>query len=147
MDRSLWNDKCDYYNRDKCDNLNPNGYNFIVFQLNIRSLLSHQNELKELLNKLENKNSRVDALLLCEMKLNKNTTTLIKIPGFNLESNHRVTNKGRGTVILIREGINYVRRSDLEENVEKEIESTYLEIRAKNSKKFYGKFVSFTLCK
>ena len=135
MDRSLWNDKCDYYNTDKCDNLNPNGYNFIVFQLNIRSLLSHQNELKELLNKLENKNSRVDALLLCEMNLNKNTTKLIKIPGFNLESNHRVTNKGGGTAILIREGINYVRRSDLEENADKEIESTYLEIRAKNGKK------------
>ena len=101
MDRSLWNDKCDYYNMDKCDNLNPNGYNFIVLQLNIRSLLSHQNELQELLNKLENKYSRVDTLLLCEMNLNKYTTKLIKIPGFNFESNHRTINKGGGTAILI----------------------------------------------
>ena len=101
MDRSLWNDKCDYYDMDKCDNLIPNGYNFIIFQLNIRSLLSHQNELKELLKKLENKNSRVDTLLLCETNLNKYTTKLVKIPGFNFESNHRVTNKGGGTAILI----------------------------------------------
>ena len=35
IDWSLWNDKCDYYDTDKCDNLNLNGYNFIVFQLNI----------------------------------------------------------------------------------------------------------------
>ena len=41
----------------------------------------------------------------------------------------------KSMAILIREGINYIRRSDLEENVEKEIESTYLEIRAKNGKK------------
>ena len=99
MDRSLWNDKCDYYDMDKCDNLNPNGYNFIV--LNIRNLLSHQNKLKELLNKLENKNSRVDTLLLYEMNLNKHTTKLVKIPGFNFGSNHRVINKGGGTAILI----------------------------------------------
>ena len=74
MDQSLWNDKCDYYDTDKCENLNPNGYNFMVFQLNIQSLLTHQTELNELLNELENKISRVDVLLLCETNLNKNTT-------------------------------------------------------------------------
>ena len=136
MERSLWNDKCDYYNTDKCDNLNPNGYNFIVFQLNIRSLLAHQNELNELLNRLENKNFKVDILLLCEMNLNKNTTKLVKVPGFDLISNHRENHKGGGTAILIRKDINYVRQRDLEENEEKEIESTYLELRAKNGKKF-----------
>ena len=42
LDSSLWNDKCDYVELDKCVNLNPKNYNFIVMQLNIRSLPSHQ---------------------------------------------------------------------------------------------------------
>ena len=37
--------KCDYVELDKCVNLNPNNYNLIVMQLNIRSLLSHQEDL------------------------------------------------------------------------------------------------------
>ena len=39
-DRSMWNDKCDYYDDvDKCKNLNPENYNLVVLQHNIRSLL------------------------------------------------------------------------------------------------------------
>ena len=56
------------------------GYNFIVFQVNIRSPLAHQNELNELLNRLENKNSKLDILLLCKTNLNKNTTARSQFP-------------------------------------------------------------------
>ena len=35
LDSSLWNNKCDYMELDKCVNLNPNNYNLIVMQLNI----------------------------------------------------------------------------------------------------------------
>ena len=45
LDDLLWNDKCDYIELEKCSNLNPNNYNLIVMQLNIRSLLAHQHEL------------------------------------------------------------------------------------------------------
>ena len=45
LDASLWNDKCDYIELEECDNLNPNNYNLIVMQLNIRSVLYHQQEL------------------------------------------------------------------------------------------------------
>ena len=55
MDRNLWNDKCDYYETDKCNNLNPDSFNFISMQLNIWSFLSHRNELISLLNQLEKK--------------------------------------------------------------------------------------------
>ena len=51
LDDSLWSDKCDYWIADKCDNLNPSNYNFVVMQLNIRSLLSNIGELKLLLSK------------------------------------------------------------------------------------------------
>ena len=49
MDKSLWTDRCDYIDLEKCVNLNNNNMNLIVLQLNIRSLLAHQDELKDLL--------------------------------------------------------------------------------------------------
>ena len=44
-DRSLWNDKCDYYELSKVTNFNPEGYNLVVLQLNIRSILTNLSEL------------------------------------------------------------------------------------------------------
>ena len=57
IDSSLWSDKCDYTFTDKCKNLNPENYDLLVLQLNTRSLISKQMELKQLLQKLPNKNS------------------------------------------------------------------------------------------
>ena len=33
IDNSRWNDKCDYIEIEKCVNLNPDKYNFILVQL------------------------------------------------------------------------------------------------------------------
>ena len=73
LDETLWNDKCDFIDMEMCNNPNPNNYNLLVLQLNIRSVLAHQHELKQLLRVLEKKNSRIDAVLLCETFLTKNT--------------------------------------------------------------------------
>ena len=50
---SLLNDKCNYIDPTKCIDLNPNGYNLVALQLNIRSLLSNITKLKQLLITLE----------------------------------------------------------------------------------------------
>ena len=71
VSESLWNDKCDHLDTETCKNFNPNGMNFIVLQLNVRSLLSHQSDLRNLLHELDRRNSTVDILLLCETFLNK----------------------------------------------------------------------------
>ena len=134
-DKSLWTDKCDYIDVDKCDNLNTNNMNLIVLQLNIRSLLAHQTELRNLLCCLEKLNSVIDAVLLSETFLSKKTQTLINIPGYILFCNNREINKGGGTAILLRKDIKHPRRRDLEEFHEGKLESTYLEIYAKNKKK------------
>ena len=68
---SFWSDKCDYVQAEECNNLNPNNFNFVVLQWNIRSILSNLSELKLLLTKLENKNTPVDILLLCETFLSE----------------------------------------------------------------------------
>ena len=35
-DKVLWNDKCDYYELENCDDLNLNNYNLVTLELNIR---------------------------------------------------------------------------------------------------------------
>ena len=82
LDSSLWNDKCDYTEIEQCKNSNPNNYNLVIVQLNIRSLLSKQVELKLLLSNLEKRGSRVDLLLLCKTFLSDSTLNLVNIPGY-----------------------------------------------------------------
>ena len=100
-DCSLWNDKCDDYELGKVTNFNPEGYNLVVLQLNIRSMLINLSELQQLISTLDNKGTQVDLILLCETFLNRKTTKLVKIPGYELITNCRVTSKGGGTAILI----------------------------------------------
>ena len=107
IDSSLWSDKCDYWIADKCDNLNPSNYNFLVLQLNIRSLLAHQGDLCQLIRTTEKKNSRIDIILLCETFISKNTLSMVKIPGFTHVGNFCKDKKGGGVSILIHDGIAY----------------------------------------
>ena len=101
LDNSLWNDKCDYIELDQCNNLNPNSYNLITMQLNIHSILAHQQELSQLLHTLENKGTRIDIILLGETFLTHKTEKLVHIPGYNLIGNHQPTRKGGGVCLLL----------------------------------------------
>ena len=101
-------------------------------QLNIRSILSHQSELKHLLHILVQRNSRIDALLLCEIFLMKFTEKLMNVPDYTLISNNRTHSKGGGVAILLRSDISFKKRNDLSVLLEKEVESMYIQITAKN---------------
>ena len=114
LDKTLWNDKCDYFGMEMCNNLNSNNYNLLAMQLSIRSVLAHQHELKQLLQMLEKKNSRIDAVLLCETFLTKSTANMVNIPGYTHIGNFRTKKKGVGVSILLNEGISYKRRKDLD---------------------------------
>ena len=127
----LWNDKCDYIDPVRCTNLNPENYNFTILQHNIRGLIGHQVELKLLMDTLNSKNSPIDILLLCETFLTKHTIGLVDIPGYDVISNHRKNFKGGGTAILIKKGIPYKRHRDLDVMIEKQVESTFIEITTK----------------
>ena len=132
LDTVLWSDKCDYVDIDDCVNLNPNCYNLIVLQLNVRSLLSNQTALNQLLRDLENRKSKVDLILLCETFLTGQTCRFINLPGYTLISNEHVNRRGDGTGILVRKEVVYKTREDLCPFVEGEIEATFIEITAKN---------------
>ena len=112
-------------------NLNPNNYNLIVMQLNVRSLLAHQQELCQLLRMTERKNSQIDLLLLYETFLSKQTLSMVRIPRSTHVGNCRKNKKGGGVSILIRDGISYKRRLDLDVFEEGLSESVFIEIRSK----------------
>ena len=78
------------------------------------------------------KNSTIDILLLCETFLNKNTVSLVNLPGYKMISNHSTSHKGGGTAILIRDGKPFRRWKDLDIFLEKETESIFIEVTAKN---------------
>ena len=134
LDNALWNDKCDYMNIEKCANLNPNNYNLIVLQLNIHSLLSHQHDLSQQIRTTEKKNSRSDIILLCETFLSKNTYNMVKIRGFTHICNFCKEKKGGGVSILVRDGIAYRRRQDLDVFEEGHTESIFIEVKSRNGK-------------
>ena len=75
-------------------NLNPNNYNMNILQLNIRSLLVDQHELKVLLQQLHNKNSDIYVIALSETFLTKKVEKLVTIPGYVLYSNCCTEYKG-----------------------------------------------------
>ena len=111
-DSSLWNYKCDYYDTEICTDLNLNKYNLVILQLNIRSLLAHELELKIWLNTLNNKNSPVDAILPSEIFLTRHTEMLVNVPGYTLITNFGKDSKGVGVGILIKNSITYKHRQD-----------------------------------
>ena len=134
LDSVLWSDKRDYIDIEDCVNLNSNCYNLIVMQLNVRSLLSNQSALNQLLRDLENRKSKVDLILFCETFLTGQSRRLVSFPGYKFISTEHANRKGSGTGILVREEIMYKVRADLCPFVEGMIESTFIEIVAKNRK-------------
>ena len=134
LDSVLWSDKCDYIDIEDCVNLNPNCCNLIVMQLNVRSLLSNQSTLNQLLRDLENRKSKVDLILLCETFLTGQPCRPVSLPGYRFISSERANRKGGGKGILVREEIMYKVRADLCPFVEGMIESTFIEIVVKNRK-------------
>ena len=106
-----------------------------ILQLNIRSLLAHQHELKVLLQHLCNKNSAIDVVALSETFLTKKVEKLVNISRYILHSNCHSEYKGSGVCLLIKKGIHYQPRRDLEEFIEKELEHIFIEIISKCGKK------------
>ena len=57
---------------------------------------------------------------------------MVNIPGYTLLSNSHSCSKGGGTCILVCSNIKYKKCKDLEVNVERELETTYIEVTVKS---------------
>ena len=96
------------------------------FHLDISSLTFHFEELIVLL--AENK-LNFDFLGISEtcLKLNRNSLNPISMPGYNIEHTPTESSNG-GTMLYIKQGINYKLRKDLQIYKSKELESTFVEV-------------------
>ena len=84
-----------------------------LLQLNIRGLYGKQDELHRLLNKMGGSN-KVDIISLNETWLRKETTNKVKINGYQIINKVWCGKKGGGVSILLRDGLKYRRRNELE---------------------------------
>ena len=93
------------------------------FHLNISSLIFHFDEL--LVSMAENK-FNFDFLGISEtrLKLNRNSLNPISMPGYNIEHTPTESSDG-GTLLYMKQGINYKLRKDLQICKSKELESTF----------------------
>ena len=100
--------------------------NISFFHLNISSLTFHFEELIVLM--AENK-LNFDFLGISEtrLKLNRNSLNPISMPGYNIEHTPTESSNG-GTLLYIKQGINYKLRKDLQIYKSKELESTFVEV-------------------
>ena len=116
-----------YYELDEIsDLLSSTSPNRSFFHLNISSLTFHFDEL--LVLTAENK-LNFDFLGISEtrLKLNRNSLNPISMPGYNIEHTPTESSNG-GTLLYIKQGINYKLRKDLQIYKSKELESTFIEV-------------------
>ena len=132
---TLWTDKCDYIDPISCSNLNKECYNLVCLQLNIRGVLSKQDDLHDLLQLLKGKGSTVDILLLCETFLNDQTKGYLNIQGYSSVNLTRSTKKCGGVTILYRTGLLVQECPQLNTMIEGVLESVTIEVKCKNTER------------
>jgi hypothetical protein len=112
---------------------NHNASKYSCLHLNIQSLPSKFDRLKELLKELNNANINIDFILLCETFLNDSNTQLYNLQGYNLISQNRSRLARGGVAIYVKSEYNYKLRNDLSVNVEGEFESIFIETKSKRN--------------
>ena len=101
----------DSYSEDLVSCISDNDMS--VMQLNIRGLYGKQDELHRLLNKMGGKN-KIDIISLNETWLRSETVNKVRIKQYQMENKIRKGKKGGRVSILIKNGLKYHRKTDLE---------------------------------
>ena len=131
LDKSLWDDKCDYCEPKELYNLNPKNNNLTILQLNIRSLLSKQSDLNILLNRLHSNKSLPKLLLLSETHLTDSKLRHVNLPNYKLICHNRTGKYGGGVAIAIHNSLRYKERDDLKYLNKEHFECITIELKMK----------------
>ena len=113
-------DTCDYINLKDISNITCSETDLVLMQLNVRGLISKQNELSKLINTCL-KDKKIDVIILCETWVTKDTRQLINVPGYQYVGIERQNKKGGGVGFLIANEIHFTHRPAfnlMEENIE-----------------------------
>ena len=132
IDKSLWDDKCDYFEPKALTQLNPKNNNLTILQLNIRSLLSKQSELNSLLNTLHSNKNSPNLLLLSETHLTESKMRHVNLPNYKLICQNRTSKQGGGVAIAVHNSLKYKEREDLKYLNKSFFECIIIEIKMKS---------------
>ena len=100
--------------------------------LNIRGLISKQNELSTTIKNGYGTTKPIDIALLNETWLRKDTVNKVSMPGYTLHSRERVGKKGGGIGIFVANRLKCRIRSDLHVESDK-LEHIVLEIKTRTT--------------
>ena len=100
---------------------------FSIMQFNIRGLVSKEEQLNRLLNKIGGEN-KVSVVALNETWLRKENINKVSFPGYNLEHKICKGKKGGGVSIAINKSLKYRRRLDHESSLDT-IEHVWIELK------------------
>ena len=115
-----------------------------IIHLNISSISSHINDLRNFLNLI---NLKIDIICISESRIStKNPqTTNIDLPGYNIEQTPTESSAG-GTLIYISQSLSYKPRKDLHIYCAKELESVFTDLLIPNKKNhLVGVYINFPL--
>ena len=124
-----FSDTCDYVDLVDSKDISIGTRDLCVMQLNIRGLLSKQQDLHQLLKSVTQL-ERVDVLILVETWLTKESESRVCIPGYTYYGHHCTTKKG-GIGFLIRNELNFVKRHDLHD-ASTCFENCFIELKSLN---------------
>ena len=124
---NIFNINCSYLNIDSTD-VNQHMNSFKIAHLNIHSIPNKCQDLKELLNILNNKNLLPDILLLCETFLSEKNYMRYTFDKFDLVNKYRQDKRGGGVSIMVKSCFKYNIRNDLSVFQEGKFESVFIEI-------------------
>ena len=117
-----------YYELDEIsDLLSSTSPNRSFFHLNISSFTFHFDELLLVLTAEIKLNFDFLGISETGLKLNRNSLNPISMPGYNIEHTPTESSNG-GTLLYIKQGINYKIRKDLQIYKSKELELTFIEV-------------------
>ena len=105
---------------------------YCTLHVNIHSLPSKFEQLKDLIYRLSECGVNVQFILLCETFLVEANARCYPIPGYNFIYRNRTSTSRGGVAMYIATDFNYKERPDLSVNVDGEFESIFAEIKVKD---------------
>ena len=127
-------ENCNYYDIPSLESLSDKRYKLKVLHLNIRSLPSNYNELKNLITSLQQHKHEIDIILLCETFLTEKNKKCYPLEGYAFTQLNRSTRSGGGVCIYVKNQLKFSLRNDLSIFDEYNFESIFIELECEKGK-------------
>ena len=137
-DQSPLEHGCNYVEPDNISCLNIQSSDLVTLHLNIHSLPSKLNELKNLISILNGKGVDIDVILLCEVFLNEVNSDSCHIDGYKLFVQHRKNKSRGGVAIFVKDNYKSKHRACLTIFEEGILETCFIEVQSKTKKYIVG---------